>query len=109
MITLGGAKLTVVRRKGYLVVLSIGERIPIDQDEVKAVLEAVRKPGTLVKVRQGIFDTRFFACIVEDKPRYETFIQDETRHNPERRRLGMAPLPDILGDVVGPKLLEGGK
>lgn len=52
----------------YIVKLSNKAEIPIDEDEVPRVVEGL-KSGTLVKVRQGIFNPSFFVAVVEDEKR----------------------------------------
>ena len=75
----------------YIVKLSNKAEIPIDEDEVQRVVEGL-KSGTLVKVRQGIFNPSFFVAVVEDetrKPIHHYFEGQIERPN----------LPDIFTNI----------
>jgi hypothetical protein len=52
----------------YTITLTDRMVIPIDEDELPNVLQAV-KEGSVVKVRQGIFNAKYFVSITEDQER----------------------------------------
>lgn len=87
--------------RAYKVILSTKHEIKIDEDEVAKVLEGI-KSGSIVRVRQGLFNPSYFVCIERDKDRLERFFED-TKYDDARsvakRRAGLTPLADILADV----------
>lgn len=89
---------------GLKVILSTKHEIQIDPKEVDAVMQAI-STGSIVKVKQGIINPSYVVAVVEDVRRKVDFIED-TRHNPEKRSLGMRSLNDIFSDQ---KLLGNGK
>ena len=54
--------------KNYIVVLTIGERIPIDGDELERVVQA-KLFGSLFFSRRGMIDGKYFGSIVVDNHR----------------------------------------
>jgi hypothetical protein len=94
--------------KAYKVILSTKHEIKIDADEVASVIEGI-KTGSIVRVRQGIFNPSYFVCIERDKDRIDRFLED-TKYDDARslskRRAGMLPLADILEDVKLKRLPE---
>lgn len=75
----------------YIVKLSNKAEIQIDEDEVARVVDGL-KSGTLVKVRQGIFNPSFFVAVVEDENRKP--IDHYSEGLIERKNL-----PDIFTDL----------
>lgn len=93
-------------KKGYKVVLSTGPAIPCDPDEIQPILRAINT-GNSIKLRRGIFNPSFYVSIVEDEERKMKFLED-TRHNPQRRALGMEALRDIFDDMPQLKAAKAG-
>jgi hypothetical protein len=57
-------------KKQYIVKLSIGTEIKIEEDELKLVLEAMASPQRIaIKLRQGIIINQFIGAIIPDKDR----------------------------------------
>lgn len=65
--------------RAYKIVMSRGNPLQIDADEMPKVIEAMQE-GKPCKVKQGIFNPSFYVEIVEDTER----IQE---HNAEVRRI----------------------
>ena len=53
----------------YLIKLINGTEIPIDEDEVAGVKEALTETGQLIQVRQGLFNSSSFSALIEDETR----------------------------------------
>lgn len=95
-------QLNMKKTIGYKVVMSRGDDVQIDTDELDNVILAIQK-GTPVRVRRGIFNPSFYVSIVKDEKRVIDFLE-ETKYDKERRNEGMKPLKDIFADL--PKLRE---
>lgn len=93
-------KVTVKKVMAYKVVMSRGDDVQIDQDEIDNVVLAIQK-GTPVRVRRGIFNPSFYVSIVKDEKRVVDFMED-TKYDDRRRARGLEPLKDIFADL--PKL-----
>lgn len=65
----------VERSKCFEVVLSKGDPIKCDPDEVWRVIEAI-KSGEPARLRQGLFNPSYYISIVEDKKRNEKFADE---------------------------------
>ena len=62
----------------YKIILSNSkEKITIQEDEIDKVLKGINQ-GSVVIVREGIFNPSYFVCIVQDKER-EKQIADSLR------------------------------
>lgn len=81
-------------KRGFLAVMSHGDNIPLDPEEVELVQQGAQQ-GAIVRVKQGLINPSFLVSITEDKKRYELFL-DDTRHEPVRRAGGLVALADIL-------------
>lgn len=88
--------------KAYLIKMSVGFSVPIDEDELRKVMTAIEQES-VVKLRQGIVRGNLIAGIIEDKERVvvEKIFNSETGEY----RLGK---PRLLKDIFkqDPKLLE---
>jgi len=90
--------------QGFKAVMSRGDDIRLDPDEVALVQEGAKR-GLMVQVKQGIINPSFLVSIIEDKTR-------EIRYTPgfthERRSLGMEPLRNLLEMPIERVQLGGG-
>lgn len=64
--------------KAYVIVMSRGQNIPIDAEEVALVLDAIQN-GHACKVKRGLFNPSFYVNIVEDSDRIKEFRQELAR------------------------------
>lgn len=85
-----------IRRSAFKIVMSTGDSIPIDPEEVDAVYRGLEQ-GSLIRVKQGIVNPSFLVSIVKDKERIDRFI-DDTRHDSPKRAKGLEPLKDLFAD-----------
>lgn len=94
-----------MKNKAYLVVMSRGESIPIDSDEIPNILTGIQNKAP-VMLKQGIFNPSFFVSIVEDAKRKENAWEDikyDTLKQDTYRELGIPKLRNIfegIGDVM---------
>lgn len=97
--------------RGFLAVMSKGDDIRVDQDEIEAVV-ANAAAGRFIKVRGGIINPSYLVGIQEDKKRREIFLED-TKYDQGKRGLGMRPLKDIFAKeaprIGGPPDEGGGR
>jgi len=61
--------------KAYLIVMSRGGDIQIDEEEVSKVLNAMRSGASAV-LRRGIFNPSFYVSIKEDEHRLRVFFDE---------------------------------
>lgn len=89
-------KIHVRRTKAYKVVCTKLE-IPIDQEELQTVLDAVES-GQPAVLKRGIFNPSYFVGVVEDEERVEAYYQDIRRNDSKAKVHGMKRLKDIYPD-----------
>jgi len=103
------AQVIIQKAKCYIVELSTKRTIKCDADEVVKVIEGLQT-GSVVKLRQGIFNPSYFVDLIEDEERRISFVQkvqDIERNNRQdldyhggnaQRRLpsGLNSLKDIF-------------
>lgn len=82
----------------YLIKLSTGDFIPLDQDELPNVIQGLRNKQIVV-VRQGIFNPSHFVAVVKDRKRvlgenYQ-YGKDDYAPAPSKDK----ELPDIFSEV----------
>lgn len=65
-----------MKNKAYKVVMSRGEDIPIDADEVDGLLEAISN-GSVHAVRRGVINPSFFVSIKRDDDRMDKYYDDK--------------------------------
>ena len=82
-------------QKAYKAVLSRGDDIQLDPNEIETVLQGASK-GQFIRVRQGIINPSYLVSIVEDKERREKWIEHIKYDGPEARTQGMKSLKDIF-------------
>lgn len=93
-------KVKEILMRGFKAVMSTGDDVQIEQDEIDTVIAAAAA-GRLIRVRQGIINPSYLVSITEDKRR-------ELRYTPgfrsEQQCLGLAPLKDIFSKrpALGP-------
>lgn len=84
----------MVRTKCYLVNLSRGDAIKIDQEELGKVLAALQS-GTPAVVKQGIINPSYVVSVTGDKDRLERFYED-TKYDAGKRAGGLKPLAELI-------------
>lgn len=98
------------RTKAYIVELSTGGKIQIDEDEVAKVVQGMQS-GSVIVVRQGIINPSFVGGITPDKDRIKAWL-DECRYGhgqgDQIRARGLLPLGDIFKETPLRKTLESG-
>jgi len=80
--------------KGYLIITSIGERVPIDADEISIALK-IWKSGDIHQFKQGIVRGDLIGVIIEDKKR----VMVEERFREGKNESKFIPLPNIFKDI----------
>lgn len=99
-------------KTGYKIVMSRGDDIPIDPDELKKVDIAI-EAGQPAKLKRGYFNPSFFVSIVEDAERKKEFLGDLSYKGEKERTFyldrGMLPLKDIFKEKEVAKKLTTGK
>lgn len=91
-------------KKGFLVIMSRGKDIQIEDYEVKKVVAGIGTGG-VVAVKQGFINPSFFVDIVVDKARMAEHA-DDNRH--ETKKIPLEPLKNVF-DGVKLRLQEGDK
>jgi len=103
-------------KSAFIVNLSRGEKIQIDEDEVPKLVNGI-KNGSVIIFRQGIVNPSFIISIVRDMNRMRFFWEEEKslEFNKETypdkkfpKELSMKPLQDIF-ETIKDKLLEAPK
>ena len=106
--------------KAYTILMSVGDPIQLDQDELPKVLTAIQKKQPCL-VRQGLFNPSFYVTIREDDKRLSEFrreLFDVQKHNKQdssyyggknqKPTPELKPLKDIFSGVQL-KLASGDK
>ncbi len=86
-----------MKNKAFKVVMSRGDHIPIDSDEIGSVIQSIQQ-GKPCVVRSGIFNPSFYVSIVKDEKRHDDFLED-TRHHPGHREAGPPLLKNIFDGI----------
>ena len=107
--------------KAYRIVMSRGDDIPFDEDELQKVYNAISS-GQPAMLRQGLFNPSFYVSIIFDEKRVMEFIREfnETvRHNEQQKMYhdgqnlkqlpGFQPLKDIFAGTKLAKMIEAKK
>lgn len=104
----------VTRTKAFKVVMSKGDPIKIDEEEIDGVLEGLNK-GSVIIVKRGIINPSYLVSIEQDKDRMEAFNRDcqatfreedgETQGDKAYKR-GIKPLDSIFGQTKIGKAIE---
>lgn len=95
----------------FIAEMSNNRKIQIDPDEMNKISEAIRT-GSVVRVRQGMFNPSFLVDVVEDETRIKEFFRqhgDVKKHNEQDRKYnssknqktfkGMQQLKDIFSEI----------
>ena len=90
-----------MKNRPYKVIMSRGDDIQIDADEVKNVLKAI-SGGQPAVVRTGIFNPSFCVSVVKDKQRWVRFLEDikYTDNKKELLITGVPQLKNMFEDTV---------
>jgi hypothetical protein len=96
-----------MKNKPLKIIMSRGDDIPVDSDELPNILEGIRNRSP-VKIRNGIFNPSFYISIVEDKKRVDEWREDiKYGDRPELKENGPKLLKDIFeGLETKNKLLQ---
>ena len=73
--------------KAFIITMSRGEKLKIDDDEMPKIVEAMQK-GTPCRIRQGLFNPSFYISVAEDTGRMKDFrreVQQVKQHNDHDR------------------------
>lgn len=89
--------------KAYKIIMSSGDPIQVDADELGNVLAGIQH-GAIVACRRGIFNPSFYVSITEDRDRTQEF-REELRllHDEEHERkriVGPEKLKDLFKDIA---------
>jgi len=79
----------------YIITLSNKATIPVDEDEVPLVVEAIKK-GQPGRVRQGIFNPSFFVSLTLDNSRIKQYLDEQPAWNSISKPKPIEQLPDIF-------------
>ena len=86
----------IKRTKAYLVQVSRGEPVKIDEEELPKVIAALES-GRVAILKQGIINPSYVTSVVADKDRIETYMHDVNHYRSETAlRLGMKPLAELI-------------
>jgi hypothetical protein len=80
--------------RAFKAVMSRGDDIPLDPDEVAVVMAAIES-GAPARVKKGIINPSFLISITEDKTREIRYTSGPRN---EAKLLGMTPLKDIFSN-----------
>jgi len=64
-----------MKNKAFKIVMSSGDPIEIDADELNGILHGINQ-GSVVVCRRGIFNPSFYVSIIEDRNRTESFREE---------------------------------
>lgn len=102
----------VVRTKAYKVIMSQGDPIKIDEEEVDKVINGCAQ-GNLIVVNQGMINPSYLISVVADGERimdWERTLKYGQGQGEENRRRGIRSLANIFeGSAIGKQLEEGKK
>lgn len=93
----------------FKIVMSRGDDLRIDSDELPKVLEAISS-GTPAMVRSGIFNPSFYVSIIRDAERMKAYYDSPplfSETDNKRIEAGPEKLKDLFGDIR--KLVENKK
>ncbi len=88
-----------MKNKAYQIVMSRGDSIKIDSDEIPKVIQAITSKSPAI-VRSGIFNPSFYVSIIEDTDRMEKFWDDTKYPDEQGKRLnGPNQIKDIFEKI----------
>lgn len=79
--------------KPYKIIMSRGDDIQIDSDEIQDVLKAISTKSPAI-VRNGIINTSFYVSIVKDKKRFTEFLE-QIKYEDNRKELRISGVPKL--------------
>ena len=86
----------IKRTVAYLVNLSRGEPVRIDQEELTKVLAALQA-GAPVVVKQGIINPSYVVSVTPDMRRIDEYVEMAHKYKDEHTRtFGMKPLAELI-------------
>ena len=105
-------KIYIRRTKAYKVIMSNGDPIQVEQEEIEKVLAGAQAKGLIV-VKRGIINPAFIVSVVDDKDRlqawhkqtnYSAIEADGTRQGDKYLREGLKPLDVIFEGTIARQL-----
>ena len=99
----------MIRTLAYKAVMSTGDPILIDQDEIETVIKTL-PTGQWIQVRGGLINPSFCVDVIPDIERIREY-NHIARLDPAMRTKGMQPLQDIFSKQalrLGPDPSKGG-
>ncbi len=90
-----------MRNIPYKIIMSRGDDIPLDTDEIEKVLKGIAS-GQPVMVKTGIFNPSFYVSITKDVKRWANFLEDIKYQENKKELLikGAPQLKNIFEDTV---------
>jgi hypothetical protein len=87
-----------MQNKPYKIIMSRGDHIQIDADELPNVLKGIVEKNPVI-VRRGIINPSFYVSIVKDEERWRNF-KENTKYDKQLRIAGVPQLKDMFKDTV---------
>lgn len=84
----------IKRTKAYLVQVSRGDAVQIDQEELPKVVAAMQSGAPCV-LKRGIINPSYVTSVVPDRERIEAWLHD-SRYDNKLREGGMKPLAELI-------------
>lgn len=85
---------TIRRTKAYLVQMSKGDPVQIDQEELPKVITSMQS-GKPCILKRGIVNPSYVTSVVPDRDRISLWLE-ETKYDTTKRTLGMKPLAELI-------------
>lgn len=86
----------IKRTKAYLVQVSRGEPVKIDDEELPKVIAALES-GRVCILKQGIINPSYVTSVIPDKDRIEAYLHDLNHYGDKyAREHGMKALPELI-------------
>lgn len=108
-------RIRIRRTRAYKVVMSTGEPVQIEQEEVQKVIAGALGKG-LILVKRGMINPAYIVTVVEDGERvrawntegsYNAVEADGMTQGEKARMRGMKPLACIFEGEVGERIRKG--
>lgn len=106
----------IVRTKAYKAIMSTGDPIQLEQEEIEKVLAGANQKALIV-VKRGVINPAFLVSITDDKDRVKAWVDEINRgayiddamtrtQGDEARERGMKPLASIFEGKLQEQLRE---
>lgn len=100
--------ISVVRTKAFKVVMSKGDPIKIDEEEVDAVVEGMNT-GRVIIVKRGVINPSYLVTIIQDGERVSEWNKECSYGHGQGdaiQKRGIKPLQSIFGETKIGKAIE---